>query len=239
MKKFLSIVLCALLAVSCIIDIGDYAGRTESEIISKSIITLRTSLEGPLEGFYQAMRLQEFIDTDEQGRRDGRFSDIAYYYSDGSYEIGDFGRIVPDGKSLSSQGAVWTFVCDAGIYSLQTTGENSWKIVSDKVDGYWNMASNFTLDIRLDGETLSPNSKFNGTLEGSSTDGSEYHIDFSSTDSFDFCWNITSKQGDTSHELIIEGQIRLEFLKDKELLDWCITDYNRRTGPEYRTSLTQ
>lgn len=241
MKKFLSIMTCALLAVSCIIDSGDHIGRTEDEIVWRSESVLRMALDMPLEGFYQSMRLQEFLNADDQERKDSKYSDIAYYYSDDCYEIKEFGRITPDGNQFSSEGAVWTVRCDTGTYTLQALSDRSWKMAPDKNASYWNLSCEFNLSFILEDEALGPKSKFKGTLEGSASDGTEYHIDFRSTDSFDFNWHISNVQGDTAHHSTRVGQIRLEFKKDKELLDWCTADFDGRTdyNPVYRTSLTQ
>lgn len=225
MKKIFGITFFALLLASCQIDDGQSPGRNQSRLKSECNYLLRTTFDGPTEAFRQAMRIQDFISADEDGRKDPKFLDISYSTASDSYVIGQYGDITMNGKTLTETGAIWTVKTRLnGTVEILCCGEGLWNVRGVVSQQY--QQTDYSIIFECQPEDYSLGTEFSLKYHGSLIEDSDYYINFESREPMSCKWIASSELGTVSYRPSRKGVVEFRFIKAGRTLDSCYATYN-------------
>lgn len=234
MKKILGLLALCALATSCVIESGTSSNRNGyklrgicQELWDASGISAAVAME-------QAFRIQDFIDSDEEGRKDSRFSDIGYFPSEGYYEIKDLGRIYTDGKAIDEDGAYWrSTVIGEGCLYIGYKGNGSWDVSYDysEKDAYNSCyygiyglnpeGLEFTNTIRLLDTDQSGRHSWGSLINGVYKEDETYSAAFTTPSEIKFYWSTSSTSDSITTSLVADGKFHTEFFIAGYMKDFC------------------
>lgn len=215
----------ALLLASCQIDSGEVQRRNPNRLKSECDYLLEYSFDIPTEAFRQAMRIQDFISSDEDGRKDPKFTDISYSPASDIYVIDRYGSIAVNGSDLTGTGASWTVsTLQYGTIAIICCGEGLWNVSGENIDSYRQLY--YSIIFECEPGTYSMDTEFSLTYHGSQIEDSDYYINFESRTPTSCRWLAFSDKGTVGYRPSRKGVIEFRFIKAGDILDCCYATYN-------------
>ncbi len=244
MKKFLTLMILGISLTSCeIYDNDNWVRRHEDRIRSIASNLYTNYGRGNIEGMDACIKIDDYIKADDGGKKDSRFSDIGYFATDNRYEIGNYYKVYPDGKSIMETGAVWECINGYSMIRIECIGENEWTITpSTKVteeDYFYSYMKPEDISYSAHAELVSKDTsmfcRWKYSVEGTYTEDSTYSARFSAED-LEFWWQESSYHGTVSYSLAASGIFEAVFRINGKDTDRCVI---RNKGTDWDQTVTR
>lgn len=240
MKKLLTMIILGITLTSCeIYDNGNCLRRHEDHIWSVTGELFSSYGRGNIEGMEACIKIDDYIKADNEGKKDSRFSDIGFFATDNRYEIGDYYKVLPDGKSIMETGAVWECINGYITIRIECIGENEWAITPSPKSAGRNYPYSYikpeNISYSAHAVLVSKDSflfcKWKYSVTGIYTEDSTYSARFGADD-LDFWWQESSYHGTVSYTLAASGNFEAVFCINGKDTDRCVmhnngTDWDR------------